>query len=833
MTVTVVTHSPSLVRGTTAKFNGNLTDMNGQAAIDCYFQYKVTGAGSWSDTSVNKEELTAVSEFSYEISGLTENESYDVRAVAEWDDGGTQNAYGDTVTFNAFWVREGSQEDFERGILSGAQPITHQVLAVFDEVGSHSWTVPSGVNTVDVLVVAGGGGGHNGAGGAGGLVYKENHSVTPSSSVTVTVGAGGAVGDVGQNSVFDSLTANGGGLGGYYNETGGNGGSGGGGGHGDGRDGGTATQPGTNATADIDAGHNGAWGGGGTGDTGRGGGGGGAGEAAEDITGLNKGGDGGDGLDFSAKFGTAVGDDGWFAGGGGGFHRGSGVVGSGGKGGGGDGYQYTGDTTRHPGMDNTGGGGGAGAAGGSGIVIIAVPLDDTSLGGEGTRQKPYKITNTESEITWTATTPTDTSVAIEAQVKGTTAITDEAVGTGDGTTKVFYLEYWPADTPAVKVDGVAETGFTLGNDRRTITFDTAPADTEPITASYTAVDDSVDDAVEIQGLDLDSPAGGTFKLGDGTTWTADIAYDATAATIQTALEGLYGAGNVEVEKEIVFDEVGTTSWTVPAGISEVDVLVVAGGGGGGGRSGGGAGGLIFRPKLTVTPSETISVVVGSGTNGVTGDSSASDADDSSFGELVALGGAGGVSNGNHGKNGGSGSGGDGSGSSIYSGGTGLQPTETGESGTPYGFGNDGGQNFQSGNRPAGGGGGAGEPGGDAQDADTPGDGGDGLCEVTINSTTYNFAEIFGTEYGNIIEGDAWFAGGGGGSSTSSANGGNGGKGGGGDEAQNALLNTGGGGGGDGGNGGSGIVIVALPKYLITFAHSVGDSGLVADFTGLT
>jgi hypothetical protein len=64
MPVTVVTLDVSLVRGTTAKFNGELTDMNGQAAIDCYFQYKITGAGSWSDTSANKEELTAVGEFS-------------------------------------------------------------------------------------------------------------------------------------------------------------------------------------------------------------------------------------------------------------------------------------------------------------------------------------------------------------------------------------------------------------------------------------------------------------------------------------------------------------------------------------------------------------------------------------------------------------------------------------------------------------------------------------------------------------------------------------------------------------------------------------------------
>ena len=48
-------------------------------------------------------------------------------------------------------------------------------------------------------------------------------------------------------------------------------------------------------------------------------------------------------------------------------------------------------------------------------------------------------------------------------------------------------------------------------------------------------------------LALDSPTGGTYKLGnDVDGWTADITYNATAAVIQTALETVYGAGNVAV-----------------------------------------------------------------------------------------------------------------------------------------------------------------------------------------------------------------------------------------------------------------------------------------------
>ena len=51
---------------------------------------------------------------------------------------------------------------------------------------------------------------------------------------------------------------------------------------------------------------------------------------------------------------------------------------------------------------------------------------------------------------------------------------------------------------------------------------------------------------ELRSLSLGGATGGTFTLGDGVTDTAALAFDATAATIQTALEGIYGAGNVTV-----------------------------------------------------------------------------------------------------------------------------------------------------------------------------------------------------------------------------------------------------------------------------------------------
>ena len=96
------------------------------------------------------------------------------------------------------------------------------------------------VKEVEYLVVAGGGGGGTdigGGGGAGGLLTATGYAVIIGSSITVTVGAGGAgavpnvygpPGSSGANSVFGSITSTGGG-GGAANLNGGSGGSGGGG----------------------------------------------------------------------------------------------------------------------------------------------------------------------------------------------------------------------------------------------------------------------------------------------------------------------------------------------------------------------------------------------------------------------------------------------------------------------------------------------------------------------------------------------------------------------------------------------------------------------------
>ena len=249
------------------------------------------------------------------------------------------------------------------------------VVRSFTTTGSTTWTAPSDVTQVEVLVVAGGGSGgnfHGGGGGAGGLIYNNRYPVTPGQTYTVAVGAGGASvtvtrGNNGGNSQFGNLIAIGGGGGGneQINRDGVSGGSGGGSSYGAGRTAapGTAGQgfaggiaPQASAAAYAAAG------------------GGGAGGLGGDTPNTSQGGAGGVGLQFSISGAPTF----YAAGGGGSVYNAAGI-GIGGSSIGGNGGSFTSNIAATNGATNTGSGGGGGerasgannsGAGGSGIVII-------------------------------------------------------------------------------------------------------------------------------------------------------------------------------------------------------------------------------------------------------------------------------------------------------------------------------------------------------------------------------------------------------------------------------------------------------------------------------
>lgn len=111
---------------------------------------------------------------------------------------------------------------------------------------------------------------------------------------------------------------------------------------------------------------------------------------------------------------------------------------------------------------------------------------------------------------------------------------------------------------------------------------------------------------------------------------------------------------------VVLETAGSSTWTIPAGVTDCKITVVGGGGGGGGRSsdstiyygtGGGAGGIAQKYYTGLTPGNTLSYTVGSaGTagntkaSGGTGGTSSVSSGTQTIASISATGGAGGASN---------------------------------------------------------------------------------------------------------------------------------------------------------------------------------------------
>jgi mucin-19 len=306
---------------------------------------------------------------------------------------GTPDAVGSNTTSN-FTIRA---KDAASNISDRAFSLTVNAPVITSFTTSGTFSVPSGLTSINVLVVGGGAGGGKspgnggGGGGAGGLIYRPGFSVTPGGTVTVTVGdGGGATGGFasnapsvnGQNSVFGTLTANGGGSGGAHGSGGNPGGSGGGAGRdSNGAAAGSATQPnqpgesgnyGFGYAGGIDGSSSGSSTGGGGGGAGAAGN---AGYVPDGAATPGTASRGGNGKSYSIS-GTSVG----YAGGGSGSsgHPNTGIPGNPTFGSGG--YDSAGSGEGHGtgATANRGSGGGAGrgngyntGAGGKGIVIVS------------------------------------------------------------------------------------------------------------------------------------------------------------------------------------------------------------------------------------------------------------------------------------------------------------------------------------------------------------------------------------------------------------------------------------------------------------------------------
>ncbi|KVP17088.1 putative Ig domain-containing protein [Burkholderia ubonensis] len=309
--------------------------------------------------------------------------------------------------------------------------------------------------------------------------------------------------------------------------------------------------------------------------------------------------------------------------------------------------------------------------------------------------------------------------------------------------------------------------------------------TFPGVSDYTAATQSLTltnsgDAAASLSLGTDSPnftVSGCATIAPKSTCTASVTFYPTGVANYSGQLSISGATNGAIKVSLSGSAVAnvqtftaSTTWTVPAKLTSVKVLVVGGGGGPeaagvvtatqGGRGGGG-GQVVYNPNFAVTPNTTMNVTVGIGGN--PGPDVGQSGQPSAFGSLSAAGGRSGY------EGGASGAG--------YAGGGGATGTLQG-----------------------GGGGGAGGPGG-APTSSVGGNGGPGACyNLTGTLTCYGGGGGGGSALGTAgSAGGAGGSGGGGPGGTTTTVGVSG--------ADNTGAGGGGGGGGGRGSGGSGVVIV--------------------------
>lgn len=373
-------------------------------------------------------------------------------------------------------------------------------------------------------------------------------------------------------------------------------------------------------------------------------------------------------------------------------------------------------------------------------MALAWTAPDAASGGEEVTSYQYSIDN---GATWVTT--------------GSTATSFTATGLSRGTQYTFRVRAMIGAQPSASSTSVVETtwalpgtpqvsSITLGVGQLSIAFTQptvakAPTVTnyeystnngvnwtplDPVTLSSPAVitglDSSVEYAVKLRAVNGAGESVASSEI-SGRPMAAGLELCSQTFTNAAGVVVSIAAGSCVVS----FTKVGTTSWTVPQGVTSTDYLIIAGGGGGGSRhgGGGGAGGFLEGSNRSIIAGDPYSIVVGAGGSGASGSSIGTSGANSSALGLNAIGGG----RGGGGNLGGSLSGGSGGGS--QSGGAGAAGTS--------GQGFDGGQGRSDTNNWAGGGGGgAGAVGVRSPAAMVGGDGGAGKA-TTIRGSEEVFA----------------------------------------------------------------------------------------------
>jgi hypothetical protein len=369
-----------------------------------------------------------------------------------------------------------------------------------------------------------------------------------------------------------------------------------------------------------------------------------------------------------------------------------------------------------------------------------------------------------------------------------------------------------ADTAPVFATASGTLGTIFDSTRSSYTLSSAAAtDADGDTITYSITSGSLP-----PGLSISSSTGAITGTASAVGTNTTSTFTVSAATANATSTRSF---SITVNAPAITSFTSSSgTFSVPSGVTSLDVLVIAGGGGGGGAiqtntkgGGGGAGGLIFRPGFPVTPGGSIPYSIGSGGPGGPAANSGTQGTDTTFGTLTAKGGGwgGGWNNESSAAQPGGSAGAKTTNDTTtsYGPGTGTQPSQPGDSGT-FGFGNPSGvaspnnreMNVASGAGGGGGAGGSGQAGGN-------GPGGAGGIGRTYSISGSSTAFAGGGGGGGHNSGGPAVAGGAPGASGNSS------------APASAVANRGGGGGGasiqmgggtsNGSPGASGIVIVSI------------------------
>jgi hypothetical protein len=128
---------------------------------------------------------------------------------------------------------------------------------------------------------------------------------------------------------------------------------------------------------------------------------------------------------------------------------------------------------------------------------------------------------------------------------------------------------------------------------------------------------------------------GNVLTSNGTTWVSSAPSGGGNTQFSLALRG---SATNSSGTPLVFNSTGSLTWTCPAGVTRIKLIVVGGGGGGAGGGGskgvnGGSGGVGVG-FYTVTPTTAYSITIGAGGAGGNGGSAGGAGGSSSFGSLL-------------------------------------------------------------------------------------------------------------------------------------------------------------------------------------------------------